>query len=450
MKTFQSALQSLWSLRLFIPALAIGFMVGLPHLAQAQSGNRAAPQIDVFTVDAASPVAPGSDIDFTVEGTPKGQVSVRITGINRTIALREVSPGVYEGAYTVSRRDQLGAKPTARATLRVRGNTSTATQAFAGAAAAAAPVAAAAAAAPGLPVIERFGVTQVAKIEPGVELRFNANGTPGGRALLNIDGVAQNIAMPEVKPGRYEGGYTIRRTDNIAVMPAITVALEVNGQVARSKLTGPLVDPRVPTVKNLSPKNNEMVTSNPVSVSATFDDMGGVGIDPKTVKLTIGGVDKTPNASITQQFLTWRGELRPGIYPVEVTAADNAGRAIKQAWTFSVASAQAPAAAAAALTLEITSHPNNAQVPAGRVDVKGRTVPDTKVDVQVQAIASLAGVLGVNQQILNQSIRSDAQGNFAFSFQPQLPVPGLRFEATITASRGEQTKETRLVLFQQR
>ena len=109
-----------------------------------------------------------------------------------------------------------------------------------------------------------------------------------------------------------------------------------------------------------------------------------------------------------------------------------------------------PQAAAVALPLEITSHANNAQVSGGAVEVRGKTSPDTKVDVQVQAIAALAGVFGINQQISNQSIRSDAAGNFSFSFQNRIPVPGARYEATITASRGDQTREVKLVLFHQR
>ncbi len=441
-------------LKLLGPAIAAGLMATLPHLAHAQPRNKTAPQISSFTVDAVAPVVPGSDIDFTLEGTPRAQASVRITGVSKNIVMREVSQGIYEGSYTVSRRDRLGAQPAARASLRLRGMTSVASQAFTAAPVTAAPPATPAVVTPQpaatLPVIERFSVTPIARIEPGAELRFAATGTPGGRALLNIDGVVQNVAMPEVRPGRYEGGYTIRRNDNFPASLTITMSLEANGQVTRSRLNQALlVDARPPTVKNLAPKNNEVVTGNPISVSATFDDMGGVGVDPKTVKLMIGGQDQTRNASITAQFLTWRGELRAGTYPIEVTAADNAGNAVRQNWTFVVTGPQTPAAAAV-FPLDITSHANNAQVPSGAIEVRGRTAPDAKVDVQVQAIAAIAGIFGINQQILNTSIRSDAQGNFAFNFQPQIPVPGARFEVTINASRGDQSKETRLVLFQQR
>ena len=441
------------------PLLFIGFTTSVPQLAAAQAKARFAPEISSFQVNASEQPVPGSEIDFTLEGTPKGQASVRITGIKKTIALLEVESGVYEGSHTLSRRDLLSAKPTARATLRVRGVSVIATQALAGSAP---PVAAAPAPAPVRPApppppaagplaIERFIVTPIARIEPGAELRFTAFGPPGARATFTIEGVVQNVAMPEVRPGRYEGAYTIRRNDNFPPSLNITAALEANGQVVRSQLNQALlVDAKPPTVRNLAPRNNETVTGNPVTVSATFDDRGGMGVDPKSVKILIGGQDVTRNASITPQFITWRGDLQPGSWPVQVTASDVAGNAMRQDWIFNVANAQLLPPAVTALPLEITNHANNSQVSGGSVEVRGRTAPDAKVDVQVQAIASMAGFFGINQQVLNQTLRSDAAGNFAFSFQPQIPVPGTRFEATITATKGTLTKEIRLVLFQQR
>ncbi|MGB4115077.1 MAG: hypothetical protein WBK51_00855 [Polaromonas sp.] len=192
--------------RLLLTALSVSFMATLPQLVHAQSNYRVAPQINNFTINAEQPLDPGNDISFSLEGTPRGQASVRINGINKNINLREVSAGVYQGAYTLNRRDRLGKQPTARATLRLRGISTIRSQAFSPTVASVPQY--------GQPVIERFGVTPVARIEPGAELRFGATGSPGGRALLTIDGVVQNVAMPEVRPGRYEGAYTIRRNDN--------------------------------------------------------------------------------------------------------------------------------------------------------------------------------------------------------------------------------------------
>ena len=437
---------------LLIPLFTAGLVGTLPIAVSAQSINsRFAPQITNFTVDQSDQLTAGSDIDFTLEGTPKGQASVRLNGIAKNIVLREVDPGVYEGTYTLSRRDRLTAPPTARATLRGRKGTAILTRTLAATTApAAVALPPAVAAATAAPVIERFTVAPIARIEPGAELRFAANGTPGARASFSVEGVVQDVPMREVRPGRYEGAYTIRRNDNFPPSLNIVGTIEANGKSVQSKLNQALLlDARPPTIRNLAPKNNEFVAGNNVSVSATFDDSGGVGVDPRSVKLVIAGQDVTRNASITPQFVTWRGDLRNGPNPIELTAADSAGNAVRQNWVIVVGAPQA-AAPAALLPLDITSHTNNAQVGSGVVEVRGRTAPDAKVDVQVQAIASVAGFFGINQQIFNQTLRSDAQGNFAFSFQPQIPVPGARYEIMVTASRGDQNRESKLVLFQQR
>ena len=154
----------------------------------------------------------------------------------------------------------------------------------------------------------------------------------------------------------------------------------------------------------------------------------------------------TRDATVTAQYFTYRAEVSPGTYPVEVLARDLAGNAVRNTWTFTVGT-QAPAAAIN-LPLQITSHANNAQVGNGPVDVRGRTAPDANIDVQVQSVASVAGFFGVSQQVYSQKMRADAGGNFAFTFQPQVASPGTRYEVTIAVSRGEAARETKLVLFQ--
>ena len=437
----------------FLLSLLMSGAVGLlPAVATAEQSNaRYATQITNLSIDTSDALAPGSEISFTLEGTPKSKASVRLNGIARNIVLREVDAGVYEGSYTISRRDRLTAPPTVKATLRGRRGSAVTTRTLVGAAPAApAAVANVPAVASSNSVIERFTVSPVARIEPGAELRFATVGTPGAKASFSIENVIRDVPMREVRPGHYEGAYTIRRDDNFPPSLNIVGSLDANGKVAQTKLNQALlVDAQPPSIRNLSPANNETVVGNNVTVSATFDDRGGVGVDPKSVRLIVGGQDVTRNASVTPQYVTWRGDLRSGTNIVELTAADNAGNAVHQNWSITVGANQA-AMPVAALPLEITSHTNNAQVGNGSVEVRGRTAPDAKVDVQVQAIASIAGFFGVNQQVLNETVRSDAQGNFSFTFQSKIPVPGARYEITVTASRGNASRESKLVLFQQR
>jgi hypothetical protein len=316
---------------------------------------------------------------------------------------------------------------------------------------AAAPVAAAPQA-PARPLaINRFVAQPVDKLDPGTELKFVAEGTPGAKASFTIENVAANIPMRETAPGRYEGSYTLRRLDKISGGVPIAATLEANGQWVRTNLTRNqmLVDSRPPTIKNHQPRDGETVlATGPVSVSGTFDDAGGLGVDPKTVKVLLGGRDVTAQSSVTRDFFTYRSELAPGRYTADVTAKDAAGNPVRSTWNFNVE--QQPTAAVG-LPLAITSHTPNAAVPAGsKVTIRGKTAPNATIDAEVLGVASVVGMVGLVQKLYSDRITADADGNFAFDIAPQMPVPGMRYEVNVKASAANQTKDTKLVLFQQR
>jgi hypothetical protein len=206
-----------------------------------------------------------------------------------------------------------------------------------------------------------------------------------------------------------------------------------------------IVDATPPVIRNTSPRDGETIgAGNPTSISASFDDSGGVGVDASSVKVMVSGRDVTQYSKITPQFFNYRENLPPGRYSVELIAKDLAGNGMRYAWTFSVAS-QPPAS----LPLQILSHANNAQVGGGPIEIRGRTAPDARVDVQVQGLSSVAGLFGVRQQVYEQSFRADPNGNFAFSFRPQVAVPGTRYEIMLNATKADLRTEAQLVLFQQ-
>lgn len=429
------------SLLVFAP---IGTLSGSAYAQRAATS----PEIDKFYIESDNGLAPGAELTFRVEGTPRGKASVRISGKNRNnISLKEVSGGVYEGSYTIKRKDRITASNTVRAILRVgrrsAGESYSLSREYGPAPSAVAPPAAQ----PAAPKIDRFTVIPIGSIEPGADLRFAMTGTPGAQAHFTIEGVASNVPMREVRSGQYEGSYTIRRLDRFPSAVTVFGTLEVNGQAAGARLNQALVaDTKLPVIRNVSPRDGETVAAgNLTSISATFDDGGGTGIDPRSVRVTVAGRDITQNSHITPQFFNYRANLQPGRYPVEVTARDQADNALRHAWTFAVA----PQAAAATLPLQVLSHANNSSVRGGATEVRGRTAPDAKVDVRVQGTASVAGLFGVTQQIYDQSLRADASGNFAFSFRPQYTAPGTRYDITMNATKADLNTETKLVLFQQ-
>lgn len=95
---FKSKLFSIWS-SAFIFTM---FALFAPMAA-------AAPEISSFGVDQVSALDPGTDLEFTLEGTPNARVSLRITGVPRAINLKETDRGFYEGTYTVRKKDRISA-----------------------------------------------------------------------------------------------------------------------------------------------------------------------------------------------------------------------------------------------------------------------------------------------------------------------------------------------------
>jgi hypothetical protein len=431
---------------LFLLLPAATALLVIPGTVMAQP---AAAELRSLQVETDDGLRAGAELQFTIEGTPRGRVQLKMEGVPRSIVLQETERGVYTGNYTIRRQDRLNERSAVRATLKVRNRTITSNYALPvgiGGRDVAAP--APAAPPPGLK-IDRFSVAPIDRMEPGAELRFTLNGAPGGRADFDIPGVIDNVPMREVQPGVYEGAYTIRRMDNLAPSRPAVATLRVGDRTVSSTLTQPLIaDARPPVIRNVSPRDGESVPrSGATSVSGTFDDVGGVGVDPQSVRIVIAGRDVTSAAQITAQFFTYRADLPVGRYPVEVTARDMVGNGMRQNWTFNVA---APVnAAPTTVQLQVTSHTNNATVERGAVVVRGRTVPGAVVDVKVNAVGTLVGVFGLNQELMSQRVQADRNGDFSFSFTSQVPLPGTRYEVTMTAGRdGMAATETQLVLFQ--
>ena len=430
-----------------LPVAALLLAAPVSVMAQQYS-----PELRSLQVNSDGGLSAGSDLEFTVEATPRAQVSLRVQGIPRNIVLKETARGIYTAQYTVKRQDRLTGNSQIRATARLRNRSASGDYsfpaAFSGAPVASTPPPVAAAPPPVVLKIDRFAVAPVDKIEPGAELRFMLAGMPGGVATFAIPGVVDNVPMREVRPGVYEGSYTIRRLDNLAPSRPIVATLRIGDKAVTSSLNQPLtVDAKAPVLRNLSPREGELLTGNTTTaVSGSFDDAGGVGVDPKSVRILLSGRNVTAESNITAQFFSYRADLPAGRYSVDVSAKDMVGNVMNKVWTFEVAGAAA--AVPVTLLLQATSHSNNAIVEGNSTTVRGRTAPGAVVEVKVQAIAPIAGLFGVTQEVLNEQVQADGAGNFAFTFSPRLPLPGTRYEIDMVSSKAQLKTESRLVLFQ--
>lgn len=216
----------LFALAAFLP---LPFAAGPAH-AQPSTSFAAAPRIDGFDVEPVLQPLPGNELVFILYGSPGGVAAVQIGGATSGLALVETEAGVYEGTYTIRKRDAITAESTATANLRLGNRVASAVldERLVGKPWAKRPAGAAVAAA--APKIDRFDIDPPARLVAGEEMILTLSGTPGGTANARIVGVKGKLVLNEIRTGVYEGTYTIKNRDRIASNAAVTGNLRVGDQ----------------------------------------------------------------------------------------------------------------------------------------------------------------------------------------------------------------------------
>ena len=230
-------------------------LVGLPHTASAQQDNRAraeeqwrTPRITGFDVDPVKQLNPGTELAFTVWGSPGLAGRVSIDGASRSAVLEEVSSGQYRAWYTIGTADNL--TPSSRATVNLRDGSRVVTAVLDEPLVATAP-------SPsqpggfsldggsGAPAIERFEVRYGRDTREGQDLTFTLRGTPGGRASVRMRGTQRRVLLQETSPGDYSGSITLRTTDRLDPGEPVVARLSVGDRSVTAPLSPPLEAQRV-------------------------------------------------------------------------------------------------------------------------------------------------------------------------------------------------------------
>ena len=198
--------------------------------ASASAAPRAAataPRITAFDVKSVDKVEPGTDLEFTLWGSAGGQASLRIDGARKPLQLAETAPGIYEGVYTVSRRDKIAPGASVNANLRSGNRVDTALldeplqQDYK------APAAPAAG-----PEISRFDMRTENTRNGGSTLDFKLIGTPRGRASVHVPGAqARRVLLDETRPGQYEGRYALQAGDRLDASQPVRARLRLGEHV---------------------------------------------------------------------------------------------------------------------------------------------------------------------------------------------------------------------------
>jgi outer membrane lipoprotein SlyB len=205
------------------------FALAVPG-AQAQPSSYAvtAPRIDAFAVQPARQLSAGNELRFTLQGSPGATATLRIAGAATSFRLEETENGVYEGIYTIGRRDRITSKSLVTVNLRAGNRIATDILDDSLLAGAPTPAAARRAGSPavaGLTRIDRFTVEPVTRLDVGTELYFSVAGTPGAAASVRIEGMEGKVVLQEASPGTYEGAYVVKSRDRITPTSTATAVL---------------------------------------------------------------------------------------------------------------------------------------------------------------------------------------------------------------------------------
>jgi hypothetical protein len=194
------------------------------------------------------------------------------------------------------------------------------------------------------PVIDRFVMRPAGRLVAGRELRFRLVGVPGADASLNIPGVVRGLDLKETRPGVYEGSYTIRRRDNLQAFDRAVATLRSGNVRSTARLDlsggdrdwGQREDNSAPRISDVTPRNGGRVDERGRTfIQARLSDTGS-GVDTKSVRLTVDGLDVTPNARVTDEAVGYRERLGRGQHRAELMVRDRAGNVTRSAWTFAV------------------------------------------------------------------------------------------------------------------
>ncbi|MGV3617055.1 MAG: stalk domain-containing protein [Fimbriimonas sp.] len=189
--------------------------------------------------------------------------------------------------------------------------------------------------------IASFSADQDGYLRAGAKVVYTLEGTPGGTAVLQIPNVVQELPMREVSPGRYQATLTVPN-DRLNVNQGSALArLKIGASEKLIQAGSPVrIDTQAPMISESTPAADARINRPRPNITVTFDDAGGSGIDPATVKLSIDGRDVTDDATVTASLLAFRPiqPLAAGRHEVEITAHDKAGNRTRKAWAFTVAS----------------------------------------------------------------------------------------------------------------
>lgn len=105
--------------------------------------------------------------------------------------------------------------------------------------------------------------------------------------------------------------------------------------------------------------------------------------------------------------------------------------------------------AASALQPVVTNYNDGDSVSGSSFTVEGRTEPNASVQIKATSVTSLAGIIGAQQTLANQTVQADADGNFSLRMRPTIVTSGSTYTIELTGIQGDTTSPTTTIKLRQ-
>ncbi|MEO1134406.1 MAG: hypothetical protein AAFX40_17095, partial [Cyanobacteria bacterium J06639_1] len=106
--------------------------------------------------------------------------------------------------------------------------------------------------------------------------------------------------------------------------------------------------------------------------------------------------------------------------------------------------------AASALQPVVTNYKDGDTVSGASFTIEGQTEPNASVQIKATSVTSLAGIIGAQQTLANQTVQADADGKFSLRMRPTLVTSGSTYTVELTGIQGETTSPTTTIKLRQR
>jgi len=190
---------------------------------------------------------------------------------------------------------------------------------------------------PGILTVAAVGYSKA--VRAGGVLTLQVTGEPGAeRVTADIGEVVRGVVLEETTPGTYTRRVTVPANTNATDVP-IVASMRLNGKDMPpvKSANSVTLDTRPPSFNALLPGEDARLLDRSPTIEAAYADPGGSGVDPKSVTITVGGVDVTKRAVITDARLSYKAVSLPiGPAQIHIEVADAAGNKAAADWTVTV------------------------------------------------------------------------------------------------------------------